>query len=127
MAPFDVQISSDGPVTMRLVGSLDSANLEVLTRQVEDAKRAVRAESERRGVQLPILFDLSEFTGTYNVESMLAMKGLEEHNRPFVEKTAIFGGSPAARVAADLTLALIHKDNLKLFPTKEEAEAWLKT
>lgn len=110
---------------MRLVGSLDSTNFEILKSQVESAKKLVKEESEKQGKKLNILFDISEFTGTYNVGAMLAMKGLEEHNRPFSNKTAIYGGSAAAQVAAELTLELIGRDTLRLFKVKEEAEAWL--
>jgi hypothetical protein len=124
--PFEMALQEDGVVYMRLIGSLDSTNFEILKVQVENAKKLVKEESEKQGKKLPILFDLTDFTGTYNVGAMLAMKGLEEHNRPFSLKTAVYGGSAAAQVAAELTLELIGRDNLKLFKTKEEALAWLK-
>lgn len=123
--PFEVLLDQD-VVSMRLVGTLDSTNFEILKSLVEGAKKMVKEESEKRGKKLPILFDLTDFTGTYNVGAMLAMKSLEEHNRPYSLKTAVFGGSAAAQVAAELTLELIGRDNLKLFKTKEEALAWLK-
>lgn len=126
MQPFEVQLLEDGVVYMRLVGSLDSTNFEILKSQVETAKKLVKEESERVGHKLNILFDLSEFTGTYNVGAMLAMKRLEEHNRPFSNKTAVYGGSAAAQVAAELTLELIGRDTLKLFKNKEDAVAWLR-
>lgn len=126
MQPFEVQLLEDGVVYMRLVGSLDSTNFEILKSQVETTKKLVKEESERVGHKLNILFDLSEFTGTYNVGAMLAMKGLEEHNRPFSNKTAVYGGSAAAQVAAELTLELIGRDTLKLFKNKEDAVAWLR-
>lgn len=124
--PFEVVLQEGGVVYMRLVGSLDSVNFEILKSQVEAAKKLVKEESEKRGKKLNILFDISEFTGTYNVGAMLAMKGLEEHNRPYSNKTAVFGGSAAAQVAAELTLELIGRDTLKLFKTREDAEAWLR-
>lgn len=124
--PFEVTLGEGDLVSMRILGSLDSTNFEILKSQVESAKKLVKEESEKRGRKLLILFDLTEFTGTYNVGAMLAMKGLEEHNRPYSLKTAVFGGSAAAQVAAELTLELIGRDNLKLFKTKEEALAWLK-
>ena len=124
--PFDVTLGEGDIVSMRLIGSLDSVNFEILKAQVETAKKLMKSESEKKGRKLSILFDLSAFTGTYNVGAMLAMKSLEEHNRPYSLKTAVFGGSAAAQVAAELTLELIHKDNLKLFQSKEEALAWLK-
>jgi hypothetical protein len=123
--PFDVVVGEDGVVYMRLIGTLDRSNFDALKAEVEHAKATVKAESERRGALVPVSFDLTDFSGTYNVEAMLAMKGLEEHNRPYVLKTALFGGSTAARVAAELTLALIGQKNLQMFATKDEALAWL--
>lgn len=126
MDPFKITLNPGGFVYMQLIGSLDDKNFEALKVAVEGAKKMVRDEFDKQGHMVNVLFDLSEFTGTYNVGAMLAMKGLEEHNRPYVAKSAIFGGSPAAQVAAELTLALIGKDNLKLFGSRAEAEAWLK-
>jgi hypothetical protein len=123
--PLDVTVVEDGVVLMRLIGTLDGSNFDALKVEIEGAKKIVQTECEKRGGPVSVLFDLSNFTGTYNVSAMLAMKGLEEHNRPYVARTALFGGSPAAQVAAELTLELIGKDNLKLFATKEEGTAWL--
>ncbi len=123
--PFDVVLGERDMVYMRLIGSLDAVNLEILKVQVDATKKLVRSESEKRDRKLRVLFDLTKFTGTYNVESMMAMKGLEEYNRPYTLKTAVFGGSAAAQIAAELTLELIGRDNLKLFHSKEEAEDWL--
>ncbi len=123
--PFDVALQDTDMVSMRLVGTLNDTNFEILKSQVEAAKKLVKSESEKRGHPLKVLFDLTKFTGTYNVGAMLAMKGLEEHNRPYTSKTAVFGGSAAAQVAAELTLELIGKDNLRLFPNREDALVWL--
>ncbi len=123
--PFEVVFREDGIVRMRLVGSLNSTNFEILKSQIESAKKSVKEESEKVGHKLNILFDISEFTGTYNVGAMLAMKGLEEHNRPYTDKIAVYGGSTAAQVAAELTLELIGRDSLSLFKTEDEALAWL--
>jgi hypothetical protein len=123
--PFDVSLGEGDLVYMQLVGSLDAVNLEILKMQIDAAKRLVKAESEKRDRKLRVLFDLTHFTGTYNVESMIAMKGLEEYNRPYLTKTAVFGGSAAAQIAAELTLEIIGRDNIKLFHSKEEAQDWL--
>ncbi|MBU6310700.1 STAS/SEC14 domain-containing protein [Patescibacteria group bacterium] len=122
--PFDAVIEGD-LVYMRLAGSVDADSVPRLAEQVAAAKALVKGESERRGEKVAVLFDISDFTGAYAVGAMLEMKSLEEHNRPYTARTAVFGGSAAAQVAAELTLALIHRDSLKLFATKEEALAWL--
>lgn len=123
--PFDVALADGDVVEMRLIGSLDAVNLEILKMQVDSAKKLVKSESEKRDRKMRVLFDLTKFSGTYNVESMIAMKNLEEHNRPYVLKTAVYGGSPAAQIAAELTLELIGRENLRLFPNRDEALEWL--
>lgn len=126
MQPFSTVVLENGTVLQTLVGTLDDSNFEALKQQVEDAKRVVREASEAAGKPVDILFDLTTFTGTYNVGAMLAMKDLEKANRPYVRKVAVFGGPMAARIAAEITLALIGRENLNLFQGRAEAEAWLK-
>ena len=109
---------------MQLHGMLTDTNFEELKGNIDEAKKVVK-DVYNGGVSAKVLFDLTDFSGTYNVPSMLAFKELEAHNRPFVKKTALFGGSMAARVAAELTLELIGQDNLKIFKTRDEAHAWL--
>ncbi len=122
--PFGMEVQ-DGVVYMRLVGSLNNDNLEALTGQIEEAKKLVLRTHDETARKVPVLFDTSEFTGTYNVSAMMQFKDLEATNRPHVAKTALFGGSAAARVAAEITIELTGQDNLKLFATKEEAASWL--
>lgn len=57
---------------------------------------------------------------------MMAMKDLADHNRPYLAKTAVYGGPTAAQVAAELTLALIGDPTIQMFKTREEAVEWLK-
>ncbi len=123
--PFDVRLQEDGHISMKLSGTLTNENYEELKASVEEAKQLVKAQAKERRGMVKVLFDLSDFTGVYNVGAMTSMKEMADHNRPFVAKSAIFGGSDMARIAADVTVALIGDPTIKLFKTKEEAEAWL--
>ncbi len=111
---------------MTLTGSLTNENFDELKTAVEEAKKVVIEES--RGVRgsVRVLFDLSGFTGTYNVGAMTLMKELSDHNRPYTARTGIYGGPAAARVAAEITLALIGDPTIKMFNTRDEAVVWLK-
>ncbi len=124
--PFVTTVESDGVVTMKINGSLSHENFEVLKKNVEESKRIVREQSAAQNTQLLVLFDLTDFTGLYNVEVIALMRDLEAANRPFLKKTAVFGGSDAARVAAEVTVMLISQSNIKVFATKAEADKWLR-
>ncbi len=123
--PFAVETKDHGVVVMRLIGTLTDQNFDALKIGVEEAKKKVHEIYDQTKSMVRVLFDISEFTGTYNVGAMSAMVDLEKHNRPYVAKTAIFGGSDAARIATEVTITLIGQPSLKMFKTKEEAEEWL--
>ncbi len=125
-SPFIAEIDADGFVSMRLTGTLSIENFEELKTSVENAKQMVKKYSDERHGQVKALFDLSNFTGVYNVGAMTAMKDLADHNRPYLSRSAVFGGSDLARVAADVTIAFIGDPTIKLFKTREEAVEWLK-
>lgn len=123
--PFVTIVGADGVVTMKINGSLSYDNFEVLKKEVEESKRIVREQSEQQKDTIKVLFDLTDFTGLYNVEVIALMRDLEAANRPHLKKTAVFGGSDAARVAAEITVMLIAQSNIKIFRTKAEADSWL--
>lgn len=126
MQPFTVTLDTDGIIRMKLAGSLTEENKESLLATIEKAKALVKDTAGAQHAKARVSFDLTDFTGTYNVDAMLAMKGMADHNRPFIKKTAVFGGSSLAQVAAELTIELINDPTIKMFSTREEAESWLK-
>lgn len=125
-APFEVR-KVEGMVEMVLRGTLDAHTLPLLEKGVADAKRIVHDAYDQHKTPVRVLFDITDFSGTYHVQAMMLMKDLESHNRPFVEKTAIFGGSELAQVAAQVTVDLIGHPSLKVLKTREEAIRWLTT
>lgn len=125
MSPFSVKLDPDGYVSMRLEGDLSSENFNSVKDTVEEAKLVVKKFSEEKKGMVPVLFDLSGFTGVYNVGAMMAMKDLSDHNRSFVKRTAVFGGSPLARVAAELTIEFINDPTIRMFQDRDAALEWL--
>ncbi len=125
MSPFTVKLDPDGYVSMRLEGDLSAENFNAVKDTVEEAKTIVKSYSDEKKGMIPVLFDLSGFTGVYNVGAMMAMKDLSDHNRPFVKKTAVFGGSPLARVAAELTIEFINDPTIRMFQDRDTALEWL--
>ncbi len=124
--PFATHEDEHGFVYMKLSSPLNDANFPELLQNVEGAKQIVHTMYTAKGEMLRCLFDISEFDGTYNVGAMTTMMDLEKHNRPMIQKTAIFGGSAAARIATELTVTMIGIPTIKMFETHEQAVEWLK-
>lgn len=125
MAAFTAHINDKGYVEMKLSGTLSKDNFDELKGEVEEAKKLVKDTATAKHGMIKASFDMVDFTGVYNVGAMMLMKELADHNRPFISKTAVFGGPDLARVAADITIQLIQDPTIKLFKGKEEAIVWL--
>ncbi|MEN9390671.1 MAG: hypothetical protein RLZZ283_771 [Candidatus Parcubacteria bacterium] len=96
MNPFAASLDANGIVQMKLSGSLTEENKEALLVAIEETKKLVRDTAAAQQHKVRVLFDLTDFTGTYNVGAMMAMKEMADANRPHTLKTAIFGGSSMA-------------------------------
>ena len=57
-------------------------------------------------------------------EARMTWKELSEHEK--IEKIALFGLHPVARVLASFIIGQSKKKDMRFFKTKEEALAWLK-
>jgi hypothetical protein len=125
MTAFSSAVSEKGYVEMKLSGTLSKDNFDELKKEVEEAEHLVKTVSAEKKKKLRVSFDLTEFTGVYNVGAMMLMKEFSDTNRPYVLKTAVFGGPDLARVAADITIQIIQDPTIKLFKDKESALAWL--
>ncbi len=123
--PLLLSVDAHGYLCLKLSGILNGENYDRLKKEVDDATSAVeKLYKEHQGI-IRILLDISDFSGTYSLDAMVLMKKFAEHNRPFVYRTGVYGGTDAARVAAEITVALAGRDNIKFFKTKELAVAWL--
>ena len=71
-------------------------------------------------------FCLVDVTGSkFNSEVVDALKALASDNRPYVVASALIGVTGLMRVILDGVLAFTGRSNLKAFPTREDALAWL--
>ncbi|OGF45628.1 MAG: hypothetical protein A2452_00005 [Candidatus Firestonebacteria bacterium RIFOXYC2_FULL_39_67] len=69
------------------------------------------------------LIDLNK-SGKSSVQARKIWKELTENER--IEKLALFGLHPVARILASFGIGLTNKKGVRFFKTKEEALAWLK-
>lgn len=89
----------------------------------------IREARDFVGMQRPLsVYCLVDVTAArFNVEVVEALKDLATHNRPFVVATALIGVSGLQRVIFESIVAFSGRKNLKPFPSRDEAFAWLAT
>lgn len=69
-----------------------------------------------------------DVTGSkFNAQVVEAMKDFVAHNRPFMVASGIVGVAGLQRVILDSVIAITGRSNLKAFPTRGDALAWLAT
>lgn len=113
-------------VTIKFVGDLVSGRVEDFKAELQVASATILNAYNETGKKLHILLDMSEFTGNYSLDSLNSLVAFAKSNVPYVEKTAAFGGSDKVNMTGEIAIVLAHRDNIKIFHTKEEAVSWLK-
>lgn len=110
---------------MILAGSLSSEFIEPLKTSVRVATQMTKNYFEQKKQKVKILFDMTTFTGEYSIGAFEIMVSFARETKPFVERTACFGGPTIGLAAGEMVTTLSGRDNIKFFKTKEEALAWL--
>ncbi len=120
-----MSIDEHGFLELKLSGVLSGEKVKELRAEVDETTRVVEELFKKKRGLIRILLDITDFTGTYSMDAMMVMKQFATHNRPFVYRTGVFGGSDTARVAAEITVALAGRDNIRFFKTRADAMRWL--
>ncbi len=120
-----VAVDEKGVLCTQLLGSITADNIVLLERDIETARAIVKEEYQKRGIQFKSLIDLSGFDGTYVPKAISALAAYMKGNKPFVFRSATFGGKEMTNLAANIVATIAGRDNLMFFKTKQEAEAWL--
>lgn len=118
-------VDEHGVLHTALVGNIPSDRVAALQLEVDEAKRRVHDEYSRRGMKFKSLIDLSQFGGTYVPKAIAILADYMKSNKPYVEKSAAFGGATTTNLAANIVATLAGRDNLAFFKTEEEARTWL--
>lgn len=120
-----VSVDDQGVLHSELVGSIPVEKVPQLEQDIELCKRTVREAYQRRNIAFRSLIDLTKFEGTYAPKAISVLAAYMKANKPFVFRSAAFGGGDMTNLAANIVATMAGRDNLAFFKTREQAEAWL--
>jgi hypothetical protein len=119
-------IDEHGILNSSVHGTVLHDRIPQLEKDIETAEALVQNEFEKRGSKkFRALIDLSDFTGTFDTHTLELVGGYMKKNKPYIEKTAGFGASRTATLAANVVSAMGGRDNISFFRTRDDALAWL--
>lgn len=124
-SPIEFSVDQDKIIRLAIVGDLSEDKLEPLSISMYEFRKAVEGlyRQQNRGVK--ILVDLTEFSGKYAVKCFTELVDSAKLSKPYIAKSAIFGGSFKVKMAVEAVSALAQRENMKIFDTKEQALDWL--
>jgi hypothetical protein len=114
-----------GYIVIAFHGDLIRDTVEEFKQELDFASGVVEKYYKDTGAKVHILLDMSDFSGNYALDALSALVAFARHNKPFVERTASFGGSDKVIMAGEVAIALSGRDNIKLFKRRDDALAWL--
>ncbi len=120
-----VTTEPQGYILIALNGDLVQGTVEVFKKELADASAFIQQQHHEQGKSVRILLDTTFFTGNYALEALGALVKFAKDNKPFVLKTASFGGSDKVRMAGEAAIALSGRDNIHMFQNKVDAVIWL--
>lgn len=110
---------------MKFAGDLSEDNMNDFEKGLGEASAVIVDCYHKENKKVHILLDMTEFSGKYNVASLTALTEFAKKNKPFVDKTASFGGSDTVKMAGEIVITLSGRDNIKIFNSEEEAKQWI--
>lgn len=112
-------------ITLKFTGDLGEKEMEMFKKDVADASSIIVDSYRDHSIKVHVLLDMTGFSGTYTLEALMTLTEFAKKNKPFIDKTASFGGSDKVKMAGEIVITLSHRDNIRIFNTKEEATTWL--
>lgn len=119
--------ADEGYILMKFSGDLSEDTVEDFKKGLAEASSIIVDCYHKENKKVHILLDMNDFTGKYSVASLTALTDFAKKNKPFVDKTASFGGSDTVKMAGEIVITLSGRDNIKIFDTQEEAKGWILT
>lgn len=118
-------VDPEGYIVIQFNGDLVKDTVELFKKELADASEFIQKQHHEQGKSVRILLDTTHFTGNYELEALGALVAFAKTNKPFVLKTASFGGSDKVRMAGEAAIALSGRDNIHMFQNKVDAVMWL--
>jgi hypothetical protein len=122
---FHTEVINGNIVHVKISDATDEDGVGTLKTLLEKSHDLTVEIYNNTGDRIRGLIDLSDFTH-YSPKVVSIIAEVLKKNRPYVEKTATYGGTPFIRLAQETVYALAGRDNFGAFDTKEEALEWLK-
>lgn len=122
---LSIIVDDHGVIHTSLVGSIPGEKVAALEADIAVAKHTIRDAYQRRSIAFRSLIDLTKFEGTYAPKAIGVLAAYMKANKPFVFRSAAFGGGDMTNLAANIVATMAGRDNLCFFKTREQAEAWL--
>jgi hypothetical protein len=122
---LSVTVDDRGVLHTSLVGSIPNEKVVALEADIAVAKQTIRDAYQRRSIAFRSLIDLTKFEGTYAPKAIGVLAAYMKANKPFVFRSAAFGGGDMTNLAANIVATMAGRDNLAFFKTREQAEVWL--
>lgn len=120
-----VSADDNGVLHSTLVGAIPLERVPQLEQEIAEAKETVKAAYQKRSIEFRSLIDLTNFGGTYAPKAIGVLAAYMKANKPFVFRSAAFGGGDMTNLAANIVATMAGRDNLAFFKTREQAEKWL--
>ncbi|OGZ70030.1 MAG: hypothetical protein A3F47_01575 [Candidatus Staskawiczbacteria bacterium RIFCSPHIGHO2_12_FULL_38_11] len=123
---IETKIDENNIITVAIIGDLLEDKMDNIVSSLKDSVKIITDAYDNAGQKkVKVLVDLSNFDGKYAIKSFTHMVNYAIQTDQYVEKSAVFGGNDKEKMAAEMVIALSHRDNIKIFDTKEEAMEWL--
>ncbi len=115
-----IAFRKEGWVFWEPAGELDIEQLKVSLAQVEH----LVLNNGGKEAKIPILVSLAELT---NIPMQARRFGISWIEEAWVGNIAVYGANTFIRYLVNLIIRAAGKSDFKLFKTREDAEAWLRT
>jgi len=121
---LDVHVGEDDVIYLTMAGNLTTDNMPRLLIWAEEVRNAMVQVSARHPGHVLTLIDVRG-VAEFDSESVEILRQLMAHNKNYATRTAVFGAPYFTKIIVELMLVATHRDNMKLFETREEGVAWL--
>lgn len=121
---LEAVVGAHDVIYLTVAGKITNERFYAFVAWTEKVKKLVRDMSEKNPGNVLILSDVS---GVSHFESkpIVPLRELLNYNKQYPAKSAVVGAKDLTRVLLDTVISLTSRVNIKQFPAKEEALAWL--
>ena len=121
---LNAEIGADGIIYTSVSGRITNDRLYAFVAWAEKVKHLIHEQYDAGVSPVLILSDVSKVE-YFERKPIAPLKGLLDYDKRYHLKSAILGADKLTRMLLDAVISFTGRTNIRLFPTKEEAHAWL--